>query len=348
MNRTITTILVYTFSLFSVFGQTPAGSSNASKTSAGPPSAAAASKPPVAGPDQLAPTVPVLSIHGYCPGGDKSKPESCTTTVTKEEFSRLLSAMNLSPQFLNNPVAIRTFAESYVQALALSDAAEKSGLDKDPQFLELMRVIRVRNLADAYKRKLKQANATVAPEEIENYYKQNQAKYEQLDLDRISIPRINTKLAKDAQAEFDKNAQKAASDAHDRIERGDDPAQAQAAAYKTLGLTPPLTTDLGSRRKTSLPTALQQELSTMKPGEITKAQLEPGSITFYKLRGRHTLPLESAKSDIEQELHQKSMQTALEEATGKLHTDFNEQYFGSKTAPRPAQPMPATPQVTSR
>lgn len=340
-------IFVCTSCLLSALAQVPGTSADRSRTPSASSTSTPASKPPLAEPEQLAPDAPVLSIHGYCPGGDKNKPESCTTTITREEFSRLLSAMKLSPQFMNNPVAIRAFAESYVQALALSDAAEKAGLDKDPQFLESMRVIRVRNLADAYKRNLQQANTNVPPEQIENYYKQNQAKYEQLELDRVSIPRVNTKLAKDSQAEFDRNAQKAASDAHDRIERGDDPAQVQAAAYKTLGLTPPLTTDLGSRRKTSLPTSLQQELSTMKPGDVTKAQLEPGSITFYKLRGRHTLPLESAKSDIEQELRQKLMQSALEEVTGKFHTDYNEQYFGSRSAARSAHELPTSPQPTS-
>ena len=159
----------------------------------------------------------------------------------------MISAMSFNPQLANNPVAVKAFAESYVQALLIADAAEKSGMDKDPQFQELMRIIRVRTLADSYRRRLQQKNSNPSSEQIESYYKQNTARFDQVELDRVTIPLSNPKLAKEAQSDFRQKAQTLATEARLKLVSGDDPGKVQAETYRTLGLTPPLTTDLGSK-----------------------------------------------------------------------------------------------------
>jgi hypothetical protein len=297
------------------------------------------SRPPQSPAAELPPDAVVIAIHGYCPSGGSAqdgptKPDACATNITKEQFSKMIAAMSFNPQMLNNPVAVRSFAESYVEALALADAAEKSGFDKDPQFEELMRIIRVRTLADSYRRHLQQEYRNAPGDQVEAYYKQNPQKYEQVELDRIAIPKINPKLDKAAQAEWNKKAEKFAVEIHDRAANGEDPVKLQAEAYKAIGLTPPLTTDLGTRRRGSLPTAAEQEIFSLKAGEVTKLQSDAAAFTIYKVRSHSTIPLESAKEQISQEIQQKSLQAATHEVTGKLHADFNDQFFGGRTAPR--------------
>src|SRR5205807_507280 len=96
------------------------------------------------GPDQLAPDAAVITINGFCPGSTNKEAPTCSTKITKQQFSEMISSMSFNPQLANNPVALKAFAESYVQAMVIADAAEKAGLDKDPQFQELMKIIRVR------------------------------------------------------------------------------------------------------------------------------------------------------------------------------------------------------------
>lgn len=295
--------------------------------------------PPAAQPTPapVAPDAVVIAIHGFCPG-NQSKSGSCTTNITKEQFDRMMAAMSVNPQALSNPVALRSFAESYVQALALSEAAEKDGVDKDPPFVELMRIIRVRTLADAYRRQLQQKYGNPSDQEVEAYYKQNIGKFEQVELDRIAIPRTNAKLPREAQADFDKKAQKLAAEIHDRAAKGEDPGKLQVEAYKTLGLTPPLTTDLGTKRRGSLPPALEQEIYSLQAGEVSKLQTEAAVISIYKVRSRSTLPLERVKPELVQEIKQKNIDAAIKQVIGQLHTDFNPQLFAPGPAPHGVLP----------
>jgi parvulin-like peptidyl-prolyl isomerase len=245
----------------------------------------------------------------------------------------MISAMSFNPQLANNPVAVKAFAESYVQALLIADAAERSGLDKDPQFQELMRIIRVRTLADSYRRQLQQKSSNPSSEQIENYYRQNTASFEQLELDRVTIPLGNPKLAKEAQADFRQKAQALATEARVRLATGEEPGKVQADSYHALGLTPPLTTDLGTKRRGNLPGALEQELFALKPGDVSKVQTDPSSLTIYKIRTRSTLPLERVRAEISQEIQQREIQSALQAINGAIKTDFNDQYFKTHTAP---------------
>jgi hypothetical protein len=241
--------------------------------------------------------------------------------------------MSFNPRLLNNPVAARGFAESYVQSLALAQAAEKAGVDRQPDVAELLRILRVRALADAYRRHLQQKYSNPANEEVEAYYKQNLPRFEQLELDRIVIPRTNPRLAKEAQAEWARKVQKFAADIHDRAARGEDPGKLQVEAYKSLGLPPPLTTDLGTKRRGSLPAPLEEELFSLKAGEVSKLQSDPAAITIYKVRSRSTLRLEQVRLEIAQQIQQKNIQASTQEAIGPLQSEFNEQYFGSRAAP---------------
>ena len=284
-------------------------------------------------PDQLAPDAAIITIKGFCPGSASKDASACFTTITKQQFSNMISAMSFNPQMANNPVAVKAFAESYVQALLIADAAERSGMDKDPQFQELMRIIRVRTLADSYRRQLQQKNSNPSSEQIENYYRQNAGKFDQIELDRIAIPLSNPKLAKEAQADFRQKAQSMATQARIRLMAGEDPGKVQAETYHALGLTPPLTTDLGTKRLGSLPGPLEHELFALKPGEVSSVQSDPSSLTIYKVRTRSTLPLERVRTEIAQDIQQQEIQSALQAITGGIKADFNDQYFRSHTAP---------------
>jgi hypothetical protein len=284
-------------------------------------------------PDQLAPDAAVITIKGFCPGSASKGAPACSTIITRQQFSNMISAMSFNPQLANNPVAVKAFAESYVQALLIADAAENAGMDKDPQFEELMRIIRVRTLADAYRRSLQQKNSSPSAEQIENYYKQNTARFDQVELDRVTIPLGNPKLAKEAQADFRQKAQTLATEARLRLATGEEPGKVQAETYRTLGLIPPLTTDLGTKRRGNLPGALEQELFALKAGDVSKVQADPSSLTIYKIRTRSTLPLERVRAEIAQEIQQQAIQSALQAITGAIKTDFNDQYFKTHTAP---------------
>jgi hypothetical protein len=309
----------------------------------------------VAGPESVAPDATVVVFHGVCPNDVAAASGSCTTTITKKEFNSILDGMNLATQ-LSTPAAMRNFAETYMQLLALASAAEKAGVDKDPRFEQLMRVARMRALADTYRHTLDEKYSNPPAEEIQAYYQQNAAKYEALKVERIIIPNANSSRTPAARAEFDKKFHQLADDIHERAARGEETQKLQDEAYKALALPSPPKTDLGMKRMGSLPAGIERDLSALRPGEVTKLESEMSGLNIYKLRSRDTIPLEFVKAEIIHDLRQKNIEAAMKAISGSVHADFNDQFFGTqgvKGGPilRPMQPgdqfpkgvTPATP-----
>ena len=279
-------------------------------------------------PDNVASNAPVVTIQGVCPKTTASaKSDSCQTVITKEQFNSMLSGMNLAAQ-ISSPAAMRSFAESYAQLLAMASEGEKAGAENDPRFQELMRIARVRALADSYRHSLEEKYSNPPQEEIEAYYKENISKYDSFKVERIIIPSINTNRTPAARAEYQKKFQQMANDIHERAARGEETQKLQDEVYKTLSLPSPPKTDLETKRKGGLPAGIEKDLLALKPGEVTKLENEMSGMNIYKLRSRDTLPLELVKAEIVRDLHQKNMEIALKAVTGSIHPELNEQFFG--------------------
>jgi parvulin-like peptidyl-prolyl isomerase len=312
-----------------------------------PPSQATALAQVPPGPEQVPANATVVEIHGLCPGNKPANGATCTTTLTREQFDTMVAAVGISGQ-LSTPAAKRNLATGYAQVLAMADAAEKAGIEKDPNFQELMKIVRIRTLAQAYRHSLEQKYSSPSPDEVSAYYNQNIEQYQQLRLDRIFIPRVNPKVAPSGQTEFAKKAEKVAQEIRERAAAGEDVGKLQKEASATLGLIAPATTDIGPRKKGSLPPMVEPDVFALKSGEVTKVENEPSGFNIYKLRSKDTLPLAAVHNQIVQQLQQKNMEAELKKLMDGVHTDLNEQFFNTRTAPpawvvngtRSATPIP--------
>jgi PPIC-type PPIASE domain len=312
-----------------------------------PPASGVSATPPVQqpsfNPDNVAPNAAVVVVHGVCPdnGGSvktssvktgsattgSAQADPCQTVITKDQFNKMLSGMNLTSQ-IATPAAMRNFAESYSQLLALASAGEKAGAENDPQFQELLRIARIRALADSYRHSLEEKYSNPSQEEIEAYYKENISKYDSFKVERIIIPSINPNRTPATRAEYEKKFQQLANDIRERAARGEETQKLQDEVYKTLSLPSPPKADLGMKRRGGLPAGIERELLALKPGEVTKLEAEMSGLNIYKLRSRDTIPVEYVKGEIVRDLHQKNMEAAIKSVTGSIHPDLNEQFFG--------------------
>ncbi|HEU5412179.1 MAG TPA: hypothetical protein VFW31_00415, partial [Candidatus Angelobacter sp.] len=104
----------------------------------------------------VAPDAPVITVHGICPAEKPSigrKTDSCTVVLTRAQFEGMVHAINLSNQAFT-PAALKSLGSGYVTLMALADAGEKAGAEKDPRFQEQMDVARTRALAEVYRQML--------------------------------------------------------------------------------------------------------------------------------------------------------------------------------------------------
>src|SRR5437899_7376195 len=201
-------------------------------------------------------SMPIITIHGVCPAPGSSAtaastarkiPASkpCDTVVTREQFEKLVDAIGSSGQVIT-PTMRRDLARGYVELMAFAQAAEKEGLDKDPKFVEILRVVRMRTLTDFYQRAWTEKLRTPPADEVSAYYEASLSKYEQVTFSRIFIPAKNP--AAQNKDDWDKKASATANSIRDRAAQGEDMEKLQKEAYTTLGLTilPP-STAIGAR-----------------------------------------------------------------------------------------------------
>src|SRR6202521_1851115 len=185
--------------------------------------APSAASPAPALPDtsaSVAATAPVITIKGVCAAqpkvaaakGAAAKPVSaakvpattsagdCKTVITKAEFEQLASHLspNVTPQMKKQ---LSTLLPKWI---ATSNAAKKEGLDKTPQFEDRVKVLKMQILSQELQQKIQEDAGKIPPEAIEKYYKEHADGYEQLNVDRLFVPRTKQPDA-EAKLEDEKN-----------------------------------------------------------------------------------------------------------------------------------------------
>lgn len=306
---------------------------------------AVANRPqPVTPPTPVAPDAPVLTVHGVCPAGETApadKPDACAMVLTRVQFEALVSSINVNNTNFPPP-ALRGFATDYGNILALANAGEKAGVDKDPRFADLMKITRARVLAESYRRSLHEKYANPSDDEIAAYYKQNVDKFGQTKIERIHIPKVDPTRPQDRRPEFEKKAKQLAADIRERAARGEDATSLQVEVYSTLELkAQPPQTELSASPKPTFPANVDQDINALKAGEVTKVEVDPSGFNIYKVRSRNTIPLEQARTQIVREISQKKFDDALKAATSNVHSDLNEQYFSFQHAAPPQRIAPS-------
>ena len=153
----------------------------------------------------IPPTAAVITIVGVCPdkpkptlargttanpatgaksatapkaAATKTSPADCKTVITKAEFETLAGhlAPNVTPQMK------KQLENLLPQWIALSAKAKKEGMDKTPQFEDRVKVLKMQILSQELRQNIQEEAGKVPPAEIEKYYNDHAADFEQFNL----------------------------------------------------------------------------------------------------------------------------------------------------------------------
>lgn len=293
----------------------------------------------------VGPTQPVITVRGLCGEGAGKAADnagSCSQVISREQFETLMDALNPGSQQIS-PAARQNLAKTYAELLAVEAAAKNAGIEDTPQFQALIKWVRLRTIADLYRRQLQEKYRNPSQEEIGAYYKQHVAEFERVSLVRILVPREN--VSAPDKNEYDRKALEAAKAARERASKGEDPAQIQKDAYTALGLNAPPTTDLGNRRRADLVANEAADVFSLKAGEVSQVEVETKSYVIYKVLGKDAMSEEEAKTEIAREVYQQKFKDAMKSVIDAAPAELNPRYFGPGTPPSPAsgQNLPAQP-----
>jgi len=344
------------FAAIFVCAQTPQPQPPASAAPSATPQAAAPATPAAPEPPKVNPDDPVITIKGFC--ADSSlQGDACKTVITKAEFEKITD--NIQPGMA--AAMRRQFATRYSQVLTMSSAAEKRGLEKTPHFDEALRLARMQILSQELTKALQADSNNISDEEINNYYNQNAANYEEATFIKIFVPhtkRVQPPAApakgasadaaakpktkelspEEQQKQGEEAMKKEAVALHARLEKGEDPDKLEKAAFTAAGLpgNPP-PTKMEHVRKNGLP-ASQQSVMSLKPDEISEVISDPSGNYIYKMVGKTTLSVDSVKTEIKNQLSSQHYREAMQHFQG--NTDFNDAYFGPARGPAGMQLPP--------
>ncbi len=337
-------------------------------TPSGAPAAQTAPQKP-----NLPPDAPVITLKGICDSSSASAKApanaDCKTVITRAQFEALLGA--IQPGVVA-PLQRKQFADRYATALIMAHEAHKMGLDTSPRFEELMQLARVQVLSQELGRSLQDKAAQVSDKDIDDYYHNNAATYEETLLQRFFIPRSKQSEPSDEKlSEADAKKRQEAAEAamkseaeelHKRAVAGEDFTKLQAEAFQFAGLkiNPP-SISVGKVRRNSLPAAHASAFE-LKPGEVSQLIPDPTGYFVYKAGEKGTQPLDRVKEEIRNALRAKRMQEAMhaiqQSATSELDPNYfagagpQEQESESESKPKskppgsskkPAKPVPPGP-----
>jgi PPIC-type PPIASE domain len=286
----------------------------------------------------VGPDNPVITVNDFC--AEAAPPgNGCKTVITRAQFEKLCEA--LQPDM---SLSLRlNVANAYARNLRMSAAAEKRGLDKTPAFEEEMRYARMQLLSQDLTRELQAEANDISDADLADYYKKNEASYEEATLARIFVPRAKESEAahgerEDAQTKADEDAMaKLAADLWTRAFNGEDPDRLQSEAYTEAGI--PRTssnTKMEKVRRGALPPR-HETVMDLKPGEVSEVFSDPGGAHFiYKMISKHTLTLEEAKTEIRTAISSQRHRDSMQSFQGDVV--FSDAYFnppGKSAAPPP-------------
>jgi hypothetical protein len=330
------------------YGQTaPLAAPPGAGAQVAPGAPAAPDKAPEA---KVAPDDAVITLKGFC-SDSKLTGDACKTTITRAQFEKLAEALQPSM----SPPIRRQLATRYSMGVKMAAEAEKRGLDKQPTYEEKMFFARLQILSQELSSALQADSNKVTDAEVEEYYKKNQASYEQATLQRIIVPRTkqlttpgpSTKAgdkagAPPAPTEAQKKASeeemtKLADSLRARAVKGEDPEKLQKEAYVAAGLNGnTVNTKLEKQRRTSLaPT--HQVVMDLKAGEVSEVISDANSGHYiYIMVSKETLSLESVGPDIRKAISGERYRDTMQ--SFQKDVDLNDAYFGPTHSP--GMPLP--------
>jgi hypothetical protein len=278
---------------------------------------------------------PVISIKGVCNGsnGAMSSSSDCDSVITRSEFESLVQFIQPNWSMAQR----RQFASSYAEALVLAAQAQKMGLDSGPRFETLMKMQKKFVLQYLLAQALAEKAAQVPDTDVEVYYQENKAAFEQIELQRLYVPIAQQVLTSGVNsAELEKRRQnsmlgmkKTADELHRRAVKGEDLAGLQTDAYKAAGYSSTgdqPKAEIEKRRPRDMPAA-QKSLMDLPPGTISQMFEESNGHFIYKVMSKRTLPMEEVRAEIVQKLHAERLQQYQRDAHEGKSATLNETYF---------------------
>lgn len=257
-------------------------------------------------------------------------------SIRQSEFESALKSLPAEYQQYAQGPGKKQFAEDYLRMKMLAAEGMKTGLDKDPEVVAQLALMKENLVAQAQLTRIEKG-ITVSDEDLKKKYDESKTQYEQVKARHILIAFKGSPAAQEGKTELTEEQAKAkAEELRTKIVGGasfDDIAKAESDDVGSGARGG----DLGSFGRGQMVPEFEQAAFAAKVGDVTQVVRTQFGYHIIKVDEHTMTPFEQVKDAISKGEKQARMQAKLDEMKTNAKVTFNDTYFGAAPAPA-AQP----------
>ena len=263
-------------------------------------------------------------------------------TIRQSEFENALKTLPAEYQQYAMGAGKRQFADDYLRMKMLSSEGMKAGLDKDPEVVRQLALMRENLVANAQLQKIEK-NVTVTDEDLMKVYESKKNDYEQVSAKHILIAFKGSPAAQSGKPELTEEQAKAkATELRKQILAG---ASFEELAKKESDDTGSGANggELGDFNHGQMVPEFEKAAFAAKVGDVTEPVRTQYGYHIIKVEKHGTTPFDQVKSFLERNERQAKLQAQLDAMKSAAKVTYNDAYFGPPPAAAPAANPAATP-----
>ena len=254
--------------------------------------------------------------------------------IRQSEFEAALATLPAEYQQYAQGAGKRQFAEEYLRMKMLAAEGMKSGLDKDPDVVRQLNLMRENLVANAQLQKIEKG-ITISDEDLKKKYEADKSQYEEVKARHILVafegspaappdkPKLTDEQAKAKAEELRKQLVAGASFEEVAKKESDDTGSGANGG------------DLGAFGRGQMVPEFEKAAFEAKPGEISPVVKTQFGYHIIKVDSHGSTAFESVKSFLERNARQERLKTALDSMKEKAKPTFNDTYFAVPAPPAP-------------
>jgi len=259
--------------------------------------------------------------------------------IRQSEFESALKTLPAEYQQFAQGPGKRQFADDFLRMKMLASEGLKNGLDKDPDVVRQLGLMRENLIANAQLSKLEKG-ITVSDDDLKKAYDAKKNEYEQVKARHILIAFKGSPAAQAGKKELTEDEAKAkAEDLRKQLVAGANFDELAKKESDDVG-SGSRGGDLGAFGHGQMVPEFEKAAFEAKVGDVTPVVRTQYGFHVIKVDSHESTPFAEVKSSLEQAERQRLLQAKLDEMKGKLKPTYDTAYFGPETPQPEAAPAP--------
>lgn len=282
------------------------------------------------------------------PSGDPIVIAAGDVTIRQSEFETALKTLPAEYQQFASGPGKKRFAEDYLRMKMLAAEGTRNGLDKDPEVLQSLNLMRENLVANAQLSRIEK-NVVVTDADLQKVFDSNKKDYEQVKARHILIAFKGSPAAQSGKKEISEPEAKAKAESIKKQLEGGAKFEDVAKKESDDVASGARGGELGTFGHGQMVEEFEKAAFAAKAGDVVGPVRTQFGYHIIKVDSHEYQPFAEVKAALEKQERQKKVQATLDAMKTSANPTFNEAYFTPPAPPKPAMPMnmDAPPQPAS-